>query len=172
MSDPWKPLSPSTTPQPAGDAPPTDHQPKHYISKRAHTIWQRMRLWYPNKLPYVVPEDYCKLIDASSKDQLAAVMSNMKTRHVTWPPTFPEFAVLFTEQESQAQSVDWQTILLTIGAKLLKHGLITDQQAQRPFTYHGTGGTPGVALHITSITVPAVGDAPEKTFKLDEWLHR
>jgi hypothetical protein len=152
---------------PPGQQPSQAASP-HYVSKRSWTFWEKVRSWYPNKLPAECPPDYCKLIDASDRERLAGVLSNMRQRHPAWPPTFPEFALLFTEQEPQ-QSIDWPSIQERFAKSLIDRGLVTYAQCRAPWTWHGVGDVrTGEGFKFTSVTVPARDGAPQKTFQMSE----
>lgn len=158
-ADDWQKLGDVKLPRKAAATQESAPAPKHYISRRAHTVWERMRIWYPNKLAAHAPADYCKVIDASkSLDALRTAMANMKVRHVSWPPTFPEFSLLFNEQ--RAKSINWPVILDEFANKLISSGEITFDQARR-LNWHNDGA------RYTALSVPAIGDAPAKRFPIE-----
>lgn len=142
--------------------------PDHYVSRRSWTFWEKVRSWYPNKLAEKCPEDYCKLIDAcNDREKLAAVLSNMRQRHATWPPTFPEFALLFTEQAPERQSVDWPVKIAQLeNYARKKYPHLTFEQWRRVGTV-GVGDPRG-AFRFTGISFPADGERAALVVKFDE----
>jgi hypothetical protein len=141
-----------------------------YISRRTHKFWQKMREWYPNKLPETAPEDFAALIDKCDAGKLSAVLADMHSQHVQWPPTFPQFAALFAAQSNDAQSKDWNAIRNAFVEKLIRRGLVTNEQVRPPWNWHGQGDArTGTHFRFTAVTVPAVGNAPQKTFQLGDY---
>jgi hypothetical protein len=154
---------------PAGVVPTKSaERAKHKVSKRSAFNWNRMRAWYPNKLAEEPPADYCSLIDAAGREQLAAALATMKVRHLSWPPTFPEFALLFTEQASSGDSIDWPARQAKLEAYCEKrYGSRISFEQWRLAKYSGTS-IPKGPVTFTAIHFPAVGGHAALTVTLEE----
>jgi len=124
------------------DKTPAAPASKHYISRRAHALWKRLRTWYPNKLPEEAPQDYCKIIDAASREELSLLLVNMRSKHVSWPPTFPEFSLLYEQAKAPvASTIDWGARVDTLREYILRKywNELTQYQRILPWTAEFTG---------------------------------
>lgn len=132
--------------------------PKHYISRRSHTLWKRLRTWYPNKLPEEAPQDYCKIIDAASRDELSAMLANMRARFVSWPPTFPEFSQLYEQAKAPpVPTVDWGACIDSLREYVLRRywGELTQYQRILPWTAEFTGRMGASDCAFAGLRIPA-----------------
>ncbi len=147
--------------------------PKHYVSRRAHALWKRLRTWYPNKLPEEAPQDYCKIIDAASREELSSLLVQMRAKHVSWPPTFPEFSQLYEQAKAPSiPLIDWPARVDALREYALRKywAQLTNYQRILPWTslFSGRIGTAEYALIGLRIPRDPVTGAEEILVRVSE----
>jgi len=151
---------------------------RHYVSKRADQIWQRMRSQYVNKLADHPdpPEDFCRLIDRAQPVVLRRVLGQLPYKHPSWPPTFGEFAALFAEADPEAaanpQSIDWQRILGEQTARIVNaHWCDWSPMQRLRFEYVTKGdAATGTGFAFVALRVPAdpAANKPSRTYQFED----
>ena len=90
--------------------PAIDHKPKHAVSPRAKGFWEKLCTWYgASKMEDFgdwPPVEICRAIDALlHRDDIAAVLLEIKDTHKVWPPTTPQLEAIV--RKHTAPPVDW-----------------------------------------------------------------
>lgn len=104
--------------------------PDYTISKRVRAIWKKFCDWYgadviAKKLGAVPAREWCEEIDSiATRDELAQVLADVRSKHVNWPPLFPQFeaickSVRRPQQRGRAPSVAEQLSDYVIRTKRL-----------------------------------------------------
>lgn len=123
-------------------------------SARSKRLWDRLGQWYGSRLAEQYgsepPKDWCEVVDAADNDTVTRVLSEIRNRHTTYPPTFPEFHALFAH--AKHQRAEGPSAVDIIEQHLQRRNLTFKQG--RELTYIGSAG------QITGVVVPQDGDAP------------
>src|SRR5687767_15333034 len=73
-------------------------RPKHKVSYRARQLWDRLSDWYGVRFADTFGDepsrDWAMIVDNTTPQEVVAVLTLVRRRHVTFPPTLPEFAAL------------------------------------------------------------------------------
>lgn len=75
----------------------TAKAPEYPISKRVHHVWKKLSDWYSaatiaREFGAIPPKEWCEVIDSiKTRKDLEQVLTEVRRRHVTFPPRFPEF---------------------------------------------------------------------------------
>lgn len=152
-------------------------QPEYAISKRAHGVWRKFSQWYGGdvmgrhfgELP---PREWCEVIDSiRTRQQMEAILADVRAQHVTFPPRFPEFDAIVSRHAKAQQQRSGPSPAERLGDYVLRRygSLLTPTQLRRPWTYIGRSFdaptasgkmVSGHGIEITGVIVPADGDAP------------
>jgi hypothetical protein len=141
---------------------------------RVDRLWKRLGQWYGSRFADVYgpepSEDWRACVDEASNDDVVAVLAMIRQRHVTFPPTLPEFESLFREvrgrkkfpRASEASMHD------RLGDFVLKHRSLTFNQLRGwEFKYRiGDDGFPVT----TALVIPADGDKPGYRITVEDML--
>lgn len=141
-------------------------------SQRAQRVWDRLSQWYGARLAEqygdTPPPDWCEVIDDADNDTVKLVLAQIREKHTTHPPTFPEFDALFAKAKRPVAASTGPTIKEQLADFVLKHRALTREQLRMPWTFLGrqfdAPGPDGKMRHnwgveITGVVVPADGDA-------------
>jgi hypothetical protein len=137
-------------------------KPKHRITDRAQKFWDRLIDWYgASKMSdfgdWPGP-DLCKLVDAiRSRDDMGALLSNIRSKHPQWPPTFNEIEALV--RSLVAPAVDWSKVFAALADHALKTRKLTPRQQM---------GIPRWTYSPRGVRIPADGDSPEIFIPIEE----
>jgi len=137
-------------------------------------MWQRLIEWYGLRLAEqygeMPPEDWCAVVDAADNNAVLLVLSQIRKKHTTYPPTFPEFAALFEQAKAPTDgAVVGPPTQERLREFVQRRYQLTRNQLRTPWTYIGaTFDTPGIdgkmrhnhGVEITGVIVPADGDCP------------
>jgi hypothetical protein len=132
----------------------TREAPKHRISDRAKRVWGKLQDWYGDKLeqfgPFP-PQDWCDVIDTMDLMLERRVLPEIRQRHTTFPPTFPEFEALV--KRLKAPAIAGPSIVERLDEHVMRTRRMTFMQT-RQRTWLRRGGD------IVGLEVPADGDTP------------
>jgi len=146
-------LANASAPAPARRA----HKPSH----RSQRVWDRLGDWYgarfADQFGDVPSPDWCTVIDNVSNDHLVAALVLIRERHVTFPPTLPEFVALVKEVRMPPR-VHAPSIAEQLTAYVARAYPLTPAQVRGPWTFmfQMVGGRPVV----TAVVIDADGDRP------------
>jgi hypothetical protein len=144
-------------------------------STRAQRFWDRLTSWYGSRFTdqhgtKLDPlSDWCELVDAHDNDVVALALSEIKTKHSQFPPSFPEVDAIFARLKAPAQSNDKPANHEALSDFVLRHRTLTPNQLRMPWTYIGrmfdAPGLDGKIRHnhgveITGVVIPADGEHP------------
>lgn len=90
--------------------PAAERKPDHFVSGRAKGFWTKLCTWYgASKMEDFgdwAPSEVCKAIDAlRHRDDMAAVLLDIKAKHPNWPPTTPQLEAII--RSHIAPAVNW-----------------------------------------------------------------
>lgn len=136
-------------------------------SVRAKRFWEKLHGWYGSALTEQFgpepPSDWCALVDDSGNDVVASALAEIRQRHVTFPPKFPEVDAIFAKLKRPHDASPSMMDLLSDYA--LRSKPLTFRQLRGwTFLYQGHSGYAGCpASHdyaVVGMVIPADGDAP------------
>lgn len=156
------------------DLPQHPEAPSYRISARAKRVWSKLQSWYGDALDqYGVwpPQDWCEVIDELANVAMErAALSEIRSKHLTFPPRFPEFeSILLRVSRPATSGASMQERLC---AFVLRHRSLTVTQLRLPWTYlyrgySGCAGDPkdalakpGIDFATVGVVVPADGKQP------------
>lgn len=144
----------------------------HTVSARSARLWSRLQQWYGSRLAEVYGQepgrDWCELVDASDNETVKLVLSQIREKHTTFPPTFPEFDALFAKARAPSQRTG-PTLVDKLCEFVLSHRTLTPHQMRAPWTFlsqefdaiAGDGKMQtNHGVTITGVLIPPDGDAP------------
>lgn|SRR5262245_1726754 len=104
--------------------PAVADKPRHYVSPRAKGFWEKLCTWYgASKMAEFgewAPSEVCAAIDAlRHRDDLSAVLSDIKQQHPQWPPTTPQLEAII--RAHIAPAINWPKLQ----GDLSEHILVT-----------------------------------------------
>lgn len=134
-------------------------------SHRSKRLWDRLGQWYGSRLAEQYgaepPQDWCEVVDAADNDTVTRALADIRVKHLTHPPTFPEFNSIVRKakhaRETGPSAID-------VLEQHLQRRNLTFKQG-RQLTYIGTLG------QITGVVVPQDGEYPGFRLMLSD-LHR
>ena len=133
--------------------------PVYRVSARAKRVWGKLQDWYGDALsqygPFP-PQDWCEVIDdeLTNAAMERAALSEIRNKHVTFPPRFPEFAVILARAGRPVLSgTCMQQRLCDF---VLEHRTLTDAQLRAPWTYLYRGGSGGAGDPKDPLTKPTI----------------
>lgn len=89
----------------------TAQMPDYTITRRVHAVWKKLSDWYgadviAKNFGAIPPREWCEAIDGiASRQGLDQVLSEMRAKHVIFPPRFPEFEALLARAARPAQTM-------------------------------------------------------------------
>lgn len=147
----------------------SDRSPR--VSARAQRFWDRLVDWYgvrfSDQFGEHPPEDWRRLVDAASNDAVAEVLAEIRSKHVTHPPTFPEVDALFTRAGRPPVASLGPTVQERLADWVVRNRTLTRNQLRMPWSWIGSGDArnrgPGKSdpnFQIVGVIVPADGEHP------------
>ena len=129
--------------------PGPERKPEHPISQRSKDVWKKLGTWYgAGKLDDFgewPPVELCKLIDAvRTRDELGAVLADVKQAHPMWPPTIPQFEAIF--RRHAPPPVDWRKLREDLRAYVIRTRYDTMSTSQRIGIPRWTWNSAGVEI--------------------------
>lgn len=129
-------------------------------SRRAQRLWDRLGDWYgarfADQFGDQPSQDWCTLVDNATNEELVAVLVLVRQRHVTYPPTLPEFSALVKEVRVPRPPTPPVTEQLT--EFVLRTKTLSAEQLQTPWTFLFQQTEVGNV--VSGVVIPANGDAP------------
>lgn len=126
--------------------------------------WKRFCGWYgadvvERKFGLQPPADWCDAIDALDDSKLERVMTGVRAKFATWPPSLPEFEQIARDLRRVAASTDEPTIQEQLKSFVLRSRALTGNQFRMPWTFLGTGNArTGEGFAVTGVVVPPDGE--------------
>ena len=143
------------------------------VSVRAKRLWEKLRDWYGTSLidQYgdMPPSDWCEMIDGADNETVKAALAEIRSKHLTFPPRFPEVDSIFSKLERPSGGDVGPSMQDRLADYVLRNYQLTPNQLRLPWTYIGeTFDAPGLdgkvrrnhGVNITGVVIPADGDAP------------
>lgn len=129
------------------------------ISPRAKSVWKQLIEWYGtgcivDRYGKDPPPDWAKIIDGITTEQSKAGMSVIRSRHIQFPPTLPEFEIAMRPPRVVRTGPSAQERLCEFAARKYA-GYLTRRQLNGPWRYTGNGDT-----GVTGVVIDADGDSP------------
>jgi hypothetical protein len=136
--------------------------PKHKVSFRAGEFWARLIDWYGASKMADFGEwpgpDLCKLIDSvRTREDMGILLSNIRSKHLQWPPTFAEIETLV--KACTAPAVDLSKLFEALASRALTTRKLTLRQQM---------GIPRWTYSPSGVHIPADGDSPAVFISIDE----
>jgi hypothetical protein len=134
-------------------------------SYQAKQVWRKFGAWYgadviERKFGADIPEDWGSAIDAIRSDKLDAVLSDVRSKHPTWPPGLPEFEQLVAAANrpvfQEGPTMAAQLTEYVTRTRRLTAGQLTGLWQ---YLYRGNPRT-GEGLETVGVVIAADGDAP------------
>lgn len=141
---------------------------QYKASVRAQRVWDRLGDWYgarfADQFGDVPSQDWGTVIDNVSNDDLVAALVLVRQRHVTFPPTLPEFAAL--AKEVRLPRVHGPSVLEQLAEFVTRSYTLTPAQLRGPWTYLFRSDASGPI--VTAVVVDADGDKPGYRVTVDD----
>lgn len=144
---------------------------KRNASPAARRFWSKLVSWYGTRVLDSFGKDpdaeWCEKIDAATDTEVDLAWSLMRTRHVSHPPSLPEFIALLEEvRKPQTPRRFMASRFEQLAEWVLANRPLSHAQ-MRGWTYlHGYSAN-GVEV-LTGVMIPADGDTPGFVVKLEE----
>lgn len=147
-----------------------DNIPDYTITRRARGVWKKFGDWYGadaivkhfGKFP---PREWCEAIDSiPSRDAMEKIFSDMRQKHVTFPPRFPEFDCIVAKHCRAKVSVDGPTMQERLGDYVLRHKAMTRMQLRQPWTYVYRG--PRSERDVVGVVIPQCWETGAEGFRV------
>lgn len=153
----------------------TATMPDYTITKRVRGVWKKFSDWYgadniSKNFGSVPPQEWCEAIDAiSSKEAMAKILLDIRVKHTTFPPRFPEFEAIVRASSLPAAPTGGPAMQEVLSAYVLKNRRLTFRQVNMPWKYIGQPFDAPDAngkmranhgIKILGVEVPADGDSP------------
>lgn len=127
------------------------------VSARAKRFWDKLRDWYGTSLTdqygMTPPADWCAVVDGATNDVMRAAMSEIRAKHVTFPPKFPEFDAIVSRLKRPA--IQQPSVAAQLADYVLRTKKLSGYQLHMPWRYlHDADG------FVCGVEVPAYEDAP------------
>lgn len=146
----------------------TAEMPNYTISQRVRRFWKTFSDYYgadviAKHFGAIPTQDWCEAIDSIlTRDHMTRVLSDMRSKHTTFPPRFPEFDSIVA-RITRPQSVGHgPSVEDQLDAYVLKHKQLTRPQLLRTYWTYLYRGNPrsGEGLETTGLVIAADGDHP------------
>lgn len=135
-------------------------RPKAKPSRRAQQLWDRLSDWYGVRFADQFGDqpspDWCRIVDGSTNEQLVAVMTLVRQRHVTFPPTLPEFCALVKESSSR-RTVHTTLVQDELTDFVCKHRQLAPEQMLGRYWTFRYRELPDGSLVVTAVEIAAAG---------------
>lgn len=141
---------------------------QHKPSPRAQRVWDRLGDWYGARFADQFgdrpSQDWSTVIDNVSNDDLVAVLVLVRQRHVTFPPTLPEFTALV--KEVRTPRLHTPSMCEQLAEFIARTYPLTPTQLRGPWTflYRPDAGR----QIVTGVIVDADGDKPGYRVTVDD----
>lgn len=144
--------------------------PEYTISKRVRGVWKKFSDWYgadniAKNFGSIPTEEWCEAIDAiQSKDAMAKILADIRLKHPTFPPRFPEFEAIVRAAYLPKQRNDGPSMQELLATFVMRNRSVSFAQANMPWTYIGRAfDAPDASgkmranhgIEITGVIVPA-----------------
>lgn len=134
---------------------------QHKPSPRAQRVWDRLGDWYGARFADMFgdqpSQDWSVLIDRVSNEDLVAVLMLVRERHVTFPPTLPEFASLVKEAR-MPRGARTSSVAEQLTDFVARTYPLTPEQLRGPWTFLFRA-SPGGEV-VTGVVIDADGAKP------------
>jgi hypothetical protein len=143
------------------------------VSVRAKRFWEKLRDWYGTSLTdqygETPPGDWCDLIDLADNETVKLALSEIKAKHVNWPPRFPELDAIFARVKLPVAAATGPSNVDLLTDFVLRNRTLSKNQLRMPWTFFGRQfDAPGLdekmrhnhGVEITGVIIPADGDYP------------
>lgn len=145
----------------------TAEMPTYTISHRVRRFWKTFSDYYGadvigKHFGAIPPQDWCELVDEiTTRDAMDRVLADMRNKHVTFPPRFPEFDALVARVtrpvvHNGPSNADRLTQFVLRTKPLTRNQLIGGTWQ---YLYRGNPRT-GEGLETIGLEIAADGDAP------------
>lgn len=153
----------------------TATMPEYTISKRVRGVWKKFSDWYgadniAKNFGSIPTEEWCNAIDQiQSRDSMTKILADIRLKHTTFPPRFPEFEAIVRAATLPAHRAAGPSMQDVLTSYVLKHKRLTFAQVNRPWKFIGRSFDAPDAngkmranhgVEIIGVEVPADGDAP------------
>lgn len=113
---------------------PREPKPGHFVSARAKGFWLKLCSWYgASKMEDFgdwAPTEICKAVDALlHRDDLSAVLVDIKSKHPNWPPNTPQLEAII--RSHIAPAIDWAKLQCDLTEHICKTHWHKMSQPQR-----------------------------------------
>lgn len=146
----------------------TAEMPTYTISARVRKFWKTISDWYgadviAKHFGAIPPQEWCEAVDSiGSRELMAKVLGEVKSRHVTFPPRFPEFDAIVTRCCRPHRHDTGPSIETRLAEYVLKHKPLTRAQligGSWEYLYRGNART-GEGLETTGVVIAPDGPNP------------
>jgi len=144
----------------------TAPMPNYTITKRVRGVWGKFSDWYgadiiAKHFGAIPPKEWCEEIDSiESREAMVRVLNDVRSKHPTFPPRFPEFELIVRRSKQPAAENTGPSMQERLSDFVLRHRSLSRGQLRgHTFLYRGNARS-GDALQVTGIIVPADGDRP------------
>jgi hypothetical protein len=151
---------------------PHPEPPAYRMSARAKRVWGKLQDWYGDALsqygPFP-PQDWCEVIDdLPNVTAERAALSEIRRKHVTFPPRFPEFESIVARASRPVHT--GSSMQERLCAFVLEHRSLSVAQLRAPWSYlyrghPGSAGDPkdgltkpSIDFAVIGVVIPADGD--------------
>jgi hypothetical protein len=112
-------------------------------------------------------DDWRACVDDATNDEVVKVLALIRQRHVTFPPTLPEFAAMFRDARRNGTPDQEPPMHDRLADFAIRHRTMTFRQLQGwTFRYRDVDG----ARVTTSLDIPADGDNPGYRVTVEDML--
>lgn len=139
--------------------------PSSETSRRAMRVWRRLTEWYGARIVDQYgeepPADWRRAVDRSPDPDIQRALAECRAKHVSFPPTLPEFEALLRPRKTAASRR--ATMQERLVDYVLAHRNPHPDQLAQPWTFlHGGSSYAGTAdFRVTGVVVPAAGGHAE-----------
>jgi hypothetical protein len=138
---------------------------------RSNRVWKKLGEWYGSRFGDVYgpepPDDWRACVDEASNDEVVAVLALIRQRHVTFPPTLPEFQALFREARNARGGNTEPAMHDRLADFAVRRRTLTFSQMRNwTFLYREQDG----AQVTTALVIPADRDRPGYRIAVDDML--
>lgn len=128
------------------------------VSARSKRFWDKLRDWYGTSLTdqygLTPPPDWCEIVDGASNEVMRAAMSEIRHKHVTFPPRLPEFDAIVMRLKRPTFNSQPSTAAL-LAKFVLRTKKLRGYQLHMPWRYlHDADG------FVVGVEIPPDGETP------------
>lgn len=142
--------------------------PDHTVTQRSKGVWRKLIQWYggdkiTKEFGAIPPREWCEAIDSiGTREALAKIMTEVRHKHVTFPPRFPEFEAIVNRFSRPLQTVDGPTVMEQLHDFVVRTKKLSRTQhlaASWNYLYRGFARS-GHGLECVGVVIAADGDVP------------